>query len=148
MFNLSAPDLTKHPPRSPRVRLGGYAHLPRLLDKARATSAGKNGDYTYNCPLDQHFFAFTGINPEALLTEVKLGRSDSEMMAWVREHSKRLPCEIAAFSAWMERHSPGGAPGHEWFGEAIKAGAPDRDDLPAFFDLLDMDDYVSFGGRG
>ena len=42
---LNAPDLTKQPPRSPRVRLGGYAILPRMLDKGRATLADKNGEY-------------------------------------------------------------------------------------------------------
>ncbi|HKB90977.1 MAG TPA: hypothetical protein VKC60_10720 [Opitutaceae bacterium] len=25
--NFHAPDLTRHPPRSPRTRLGGYAHF-------------------------------------------------------------------------------------------------------------------------
>lgn len=148
MTNLSNPDLTQHPPRSPRVMLGGFVHLPRLLDKARATAAGKNGEYKYNCPLDHHFFAFTAIGHEEFMAEVRQGRSDSEMIAWVRDHTKRLPCEVAAFSAWLSRHAPGGAPGHEWFGESIKAGAPDRDDVPGFFDLLDLDDYVSFGGRG
>ncbi len=148
MFNLSAPDLTQHPPRSPRVKLGGYVHLPRLLDKARATIAGKQGEYRFNCPLDQHFFAFTGIDHEALLAELKQGRSDSEMLAWIRSQTKRLPSEIAAFSAWLSTHGPGGAPGHEWFGEVLKAGAPDRDDAFGFFELLDLDDYVTFGGRG
>ena len=38
--NLNAPDLTQHPPRSPRGRLGGYVILPRCLDKGRATLAG------------------------------------------------------------------------------------------------------------
>ena len=47
MINYSVPDLSRHPPRSVRVRLGGFAHLPRLLDKARAESVGKNGPYHY-----------------------------------------------------------------------------------------------------
>ena len=51
----NAPDLTQRPPRSPRVRLGGYAILPRMLDKGRATIAGKNGEYHYNCPMDKRF---------------------------------------------------------------------------------------------
>jgi len=148
MLNLSAPDLTQHPPRSPRVRLGGYAHLPRLLDKARASASGKIGEYHYNCALDQNFFSFTGIDHEALLAEVKLGRSDSEMLAWVRARAKRLPSEIAAWSAWIDTHGPGGAPGHEWFGEVIKASSADRDDIRGFFDLLDLDDFLSFGGKG
>ena len=37
----NALDLTQRPPRSPRVRLGGYAILARCLDKGRATLAGE-----------------------------------------------------------------------------------------------------------
>ncbi len=147
MINLSSPDLTQHPPRSGRVLLGGYAHLPRLLDKARASLTGKIGAYHYNCALDQHFFKFTGISHEALLAEVKLGKSDSEMLAWVRSATNRLPAEITAWSLWLATHGPGGSDGHEWFGEVIKANAPDRDDVRGFFDLLDLDDYVTFGGK-
>ena len=55
MAKNNSPDLTKQPPRSPRVRLGGYVILPRMLDKGRATVAGKNGEYHYACPLDRRF---------------------------------------------------------------------------------------------
>jgi hypothetical protein len=148
MINFSAPDLTQHPPRSVRVRLGGFVHLPRLLDKARAEVAGKNGTYKYNCPLDNHFFLFSGIDHAALLAEIKQGGSDTQMLAWVRENTKRLPGEIHAWSTWLEQHGPGGTGGHEWMAEAIKISAGDRDDIRTFADLLDLDDYVSFGGKG
>src|SRR5262245_29379132 len=59
-------DLTQRPPRSPRVRLGGYAILARCLDKGRAMLAGKNGEYHYACPLDQNWFRFAGIDAAAL----------------------------------------------------------------------------------
>jgi hypothetical protein len=36
-------DLTQRPPRSFRVRLGNYVVLARMLDKGRATLAGKDG---------------------------------------------------------------------------------------------------------
>ena len=147
MLNLSSPNLTQHPPRSARVQLGGYVHLPRLLDKARATLAGKNGDYHYNCPLDNHFFVFTGTDAKAFLAEVKKGRTDSQMLAWVRKRSKRLPSEVAAWCQWMRGHAPGGAEGHSWMGGVIKGAAEGRDDVFGFFDLLDLDDYVSFGGK-
>jgi hypothetical protein len=148
MLKLANPDLTQHPPRSPRVRLGGYAHLPRLLDKARASISGKNGEFHYNCPLDRHFFDFTGIDHEALLAELKNGRSDSEMLAWVRAHTKRLPSEIAAWSAWLATWTPGAIQGHEWFGQVIKADSAERDDIFGYFELLDLDDFVSYGGKG
>ena len=147
-IKLANPDLTQHPPRSPRVRLGGYVHLPRLLDKARATAAGKAGEYHFNCPLDRQFFDFTGIDHDALLAEAKAGKSDSELLAWVRSKTKRQPAEVAAWSRWLDGHGPGGAGGHEWVAEVIKANGPERDDIRSFADLLDFDDYVSFGGRG
>jgi hypothetical protein len=147
MVNYANPDLTQHPPRSVRVRLGGYAHLPRLLDKARAVAAGQGADYKYNCPLDRNFFTFTGIDADAMLAEIKLGRSDSQMIEWVRARVKRLPFEIASWSAWLEQNGPGGAPGHEWMAGTLKSAAPDRDDVRSFADLLDLDDYVTYGGK-
>ncbi|MCF7689329.1 MAG: DUF5069 domain-containing protein [Cephaloticoccus sp.] len=148
MINLFQPDLTQHPPRSLRVRLGGYAHLPRLLDKARAEIVGKNGDYHYNCPVDERFFAFTGIDPAAMLAAVKDGKTDTEMLTWVNEHCSRLPHEIVAWSTWLEQNGPGGVEGHEWIAGVIKRNAAERTDIRSFADLLDLDDYVSYGGKG
>ncbi len=147
MINYSAPDLTQHPPRSVRVRLGGYAHLARLLDKARAVIAGKGADYHYNCPLDQQLFAFTGISAEAMLAEIKTGKTDTQILAWVNETSKRQRYEVIAWSAWLEQHGPGSAGGHEWAASVISGNKSDRDDIRSFADLLDFDDYHSYGGK-
>ena len=148
MLKFSKPDLTQHPPRSPRVRLGGYFHLPRLLDKARAFAAGKNGDYVYNCPFDRHFFDFTGIDHAAMLVEVKKGLSDTEMLAWVRAQTRRSAAEVATWSAWLEQHGTGGADGHAKISKMIKKAAAKRDDIRSVSDVLDFDDYVTFGGKG
>lgn len=150
MIDYAKPDLTQHPPRSPRVRLGGFAHLPRLLDKARAHLAGTLGDYHYNCPLDKLFFTFTGIDPDALLAEVAKGASDTAMLKWVLANApaKRSAAEIAAWSAWLEQHGPGSADGHEWVASVVRSAGPERDDVRSFFEILDLDDYASFGGRG
>ncbi len=146
MINYSKPDFTQHPPRSVRVRIGGYAHLARLLDKARATLAGKAAEYHYNCPLDQQFFAFTGINHEAMLAEIKSGKSDIQILEWVNAQAKKLPYDIVTWSAWVEQRGPGGAPGHEWIAETLKGHHSTRDDIRSFADLLDLDDYLSYGG--
>lgn len=148
MPDLARPDLTQFPPRSPRVKLGGYAHLPRLLDKARAFAAGKNGGYHYNCPLDRRFFDFTAIDHEAMLAEIKVGRTDTQMLAWINARTSRQPWEIAAWSEWLSQLGVGSADMHEWFVAMIKGNAPDREDITTFFDLLDLDDYVSYGGKG
>src|SRR5258707_11829538 len=84
----NAPDLTSRPPRSPRVRLGGYAILPRLLDKGRATIAGTHGEYKYKCPLDRRFFNFAGIDADALKAELAKGKGDGEILEWIEARSK------------------------------------------------------------
>ena len=66
-MNHQGMDLTQRAPRSPRVRLGGYVILPRMLDKGRAVIAGKAGEYKYACPMDQRFLDFAGVDPEALV---------------------------------------------------------------------------------
>ena len=84
---MNAPNLTQRPPRSPRVRLGGYVILARILDKGRAELAGTAGEYKYNNPMDRHWFRFTGITPEALKAELAAGKGDGEILAWTEEHA-------------------------------------------------------------
>jgi hypothetical protein len=147
IMSLHTPDLTKFPPRSPRVRLGGYAILPRCLDKGRATLAGKNGEYHYACPLDQGFLEFAGVDAEAL--KKQLGKSDTEVFEWIKANAKhkRTAPEILAWSAWQEQRSPDNPDSREYFNGLHKAGAPKRTDIETWFDVLDMDDFASFGGK-
>lgn len=149
MISYQTPDLTQHPPRSPRVKLGGFVHLPRLFDKARASLAGKLGDFIFPCPLDKRFFDFTGIAPDALLTQVKTGKNDSDMLEWVMTNLKspRSPWEIDAWSTWLSNLAPGDAQRHQSFAEMLNEVAPKRDDIKTTFDRLDLDDYVSYGGK-
>ena len=144
---LHTPDLTKFPPRSPRVRLGGYVILPRCLDKGRATLTGKNGEYHYACPLDEGFLDFAGIDPKALKKE--LTKNDTEVLEWIEKHAKhkRTAPEIAAWSAWQEQRSPDNPDSREYFNGLHKAGAPKRTDITTWFDVLDMDDFASYGGK-
>lgn len=145
----TAPNLTQRPPRSPRVRLGGYAMLPRILDKARAKLAGLEGDYRFGNPMDQHFFAFTGITPETLLGHVKSGAGDGDILQWVTLHAspRRHPHEIRSWSAWLETMPIGDAEDLEWFTTQVKRLNPSRTDLQTIMDYLDADDHASFGGQ-
>ncbi len=149
MALTNAPDLTRLPPRSPRVRLGGYVILPRLLDKCRALIAGKSGEYNYACPMDQHFLEFAGIDPKVLKKQVATGKSDSEVLVWIQRNAKNKPtdAQIAAWSAYQEQRAPSDTDGREFFHETHAKIAPQREDIASWFDLLDLDDYVSFGGK-
>ena len=146
-MSLHTPDLTKQPPRSPRVRLGGYAILPRMLDKVLATVSGKNGEYHYACPLDHQFLDFVGIDPEELKKELQ--HSDGEVLAWIQKHAKhnRTGPEIVAWTHWQEGRAPANTEGREYLNELHKKGAPGREDITSWFDVLDADDFVSYGGK-
>ncbi|EDY81420.1 hypothetical protein VDG1235_1038 [Verrucomicrobiia bacterium DG1235] len=83
-----AKDLSKDFPRSPRETLGGYVVAARALDKCRAVIAGTNDEYHFNCPLDNYFFGFTGIDGETFKDFVATGADDEAVAAWVIENSK------------------------------------------------------------
>lgn len=145
---MAASDLTQRPPRSPRVRLGGFVILPRMLDKGRAGIAGKNGEYKYACPLDQRFLQFAGIDPAALRTQLEAGKGDGEILEWITANSSTKPndAEILAWSAYQELRAPADIESREFFHGVHTQVAPKREDIATWFDLLDLDDYVSFGG--
>lgn len=147
---VSAPDLTQRPPRSPRCRLGGYVLLPRFLDKGRASLVGKNGDYKYNCPLDQHFVRFTGIDPEALKAELAAGKGDGEILEWIQQHAahRRSAWEIRQWSDFQEHRGPDSdAETLQYFTEAVGNLSLTREDIRSWADLLDLDDHVTYGGK-
>jgi hypothetical protein len=147
---VTGPDLTQRPPRSMRIRLGGYAILPRMLDKCRATIIGKNGEYHYNCPLDQHFLKFTGIDPEALKKEVATGKGDGEILEWITAHApvKNKPWEISQWSCHHDHRGPDSdAETLGYFTEAAGKLSKTREDITTWAALLDLDDHVTFGGK-
>ncbi|MES2697891.1 MAG: DUF5069 domain-containing protein [Verrucomicrobiota bacterium] len=144
-------DLKQRPPRSPRLRLGGYIFLPRLLDKGRAALAGKLGEYRFNGKgMDRHFFNFTGLTFEALKQELTKGGGDGELLAWVEAHAtkRREPWEIAAWSDYMERRTPDSdAETLGEFAAKVAEFSTTREDIRTWFDLLDLEDHCTFGGK-
>ncbi len=145
----NAPDLTKRPPRSPYVRLGGYVILPRMLDKGRATVAGKHGEYHYACPMDQRFLEYAGVNADALKKQLSAGKGDTEILAWIQKNGKhkRTDAEIASWSEVAIQRGPGDPDSRDYFNNIHRTAAPKREDIMTWFDLLDADDHASFGGK-
>jgi hypothetical protein len=142
-------DLTKQPPRSARVRLGGYVILARCLDKGRASINGKNGEYHFACPLDQHVLEFLGVDAEALKKELEAGKGDGEIIEWIQANAKhkRTGSEIAAWTAYHNERAPSDVEGREYLNGIHAKVAPKREDISTWFDVLDVDDFVSYGGK-
>jgi hypothetical protein len=78
-------------PRSPKILLGGIAHLGRFIDKIRLRNAGKIQDYNYiTLGFDKYLVEFLGIDPKAFEQRVLAGGTDEELLAWVRVHGRQL----------------------------------------------------------
>jgi quercetin dioxygenase-like cupin family protein len=90
-------DLTAHAPRGLDAELEGYAWLPRMLDKARATLAGTAGRYQFGCPVDHTCMARLGVTPELVLDLVARHPDDRAVLDALRAHG--IP---SAAQAWFD----------------------------------------------
>jgi mannose-6-phosphate isomerase-like protein (cupin superfamily) len=94
---MNAKDLTVEEPAPFGSVLDGYAYIPRMLDKARATLAGTNGNYLFGCPVDHTCMARLGIAPELVLELAAAHDDDLDVLAALREHG--IP---SAEKAWFD----------------------------------------------
>src|ERR1700720_4384407 len=143
-------DLEQRPPRSFRVRLGGFVILARMLDKGRATLVKKNGEYNYNSATDQHLVRFLGFDPDALLKELAAGKGDGQLLEWIQANSKtpRAPWDIQAWSAFMENRRPDSdAENLALFAEDLGKHSKAREDVKTWFEAIELDDYAGFGRK-
>ena len=71
-------------PRSPKMLVGGIAHLARFIDKIRLRNAGEIQDYNYiTVGFDKHLIDFLRIDPKAFEARVLAGGSDEELLGWI-----------------------------------------------------------------
>ncbi|MDH5639700.1 MAG: DUF5069 domain-containing protein [Nitrospira sp.] len=92
--------MTEHQyPRSPKVLIGGIAHLGRCIDKIRLRHAGQIQDYNYmTVGFDKYLIDFLGIDAQAFEQRVLAGGTDDELLAWVQAHG--LPTTPDRIEQW------------------------------------------------
>jgi hypothetical protein len=115
----TAKNLTQEPPRSPRIRLGGYLLAARMIDKGRAHLNGTLGEYHFNCTLDNILFKFKGITGEEVEMFLTSGASDEQIVEWM--HHNGTPRTDEEVTRWSD---------------LVLA------EKSAFFDFLESDDQV------
>jgi hypothetical protein len=135
-------DLTTSYPASVREKLLGIVQLKRTIDKGKAAAIDKLGEYNYDCPMDKHLFDWLDITGEDLLDVIKSAKTDDEIIEYVAPyvHAKSDE-EIEAFnSEWLAYGPEAGSPQEGYFKSMLAGVAPDRTDVTAWADLLDLDE--------
>ena len=130
-------------PRSPYEKLGGYVHLPRLIDKARLHRKGLLDGYNYKTVgFDKHLLAFLKIDGDAFEEIANKLADDEAILAWVQKNG--APHSAEAIKQWSEamisRH-PDTAAKRARFTHFLKeAGGESRKDIRTYFDLIEFDE--------
>lgn len=94
-------------PRSPKLLLGGIAHLPRMIDKVRLRHRGEIPEYNYlSVGFDRYLLDLLGIGGEAFERRVLAGGTDEEILAWVKANAVSLSAED--LRQWERRVVEGG----------------------------------------
>ena len=82
--------IDQHYPRSPKILLGGIAHLGRFIDKIRLRYAGHIQDYNYiTVGFDKYLADFLAIDAKAFEQRVLAGGTDEELLAWVKVNGRK-----------------------------------------------------------
>lgn len=124
-----------------RVKMAGYVHLARMIDKCRAVLAGTEGEYIYPCPMDDRLMEFTGITADQFTAVVKANPADDLVAKWFTQAAKaHLPAELDAWNQTMLSRGPSTLKKQKYFNTLRDAVDPSRTDLTAWADLQDLEE--------
>jgi hypothetical protein len=130
-------------PRSPYARLGGYVHLPRLIDKARLHRQGLLNGYNYKTVgFDKHLLAFLKIDGDIFEKAANELEDDAAVLEWIRKNAaQHTSDEIERWNEAMSSRHPDTAAKKARFAHFLKeAGGEGRKDIRTYFDLIEFDE--------
>jgi len=130
-------------PRSPYDRLGGYVHLPRLIDKAKLHRKGLLDGYNYKTVgFDKHLLAFLKLNPDAFEEAAHRLDDDAAILDWILKNCvKHSPEAIEQWNEAMISRRPDTAAKKARFTHFLKeCGGGGRKDIRTYFDLIEFDE--------
>jgi hypothetical protein len=130
-------------PRSPYEKLGGYVHLPRLIDKARLHRRGLLNGYNYKTVgFDKHLLEFLKLDGDALEEIANQLDDDAAILEWVQENGAKH--SSAAIEQWnqalISRHPDTAAKKARFLHFLKEAGGEGRKDIRTYFDLIEFDE--------
>ena len=141
--------ITQKYPRSPKVLLGGMAHLARFIDKIRMRHAGLIQDYNYiTTGFDKYLLDFLLIKGDDFEKRVLQGGTDAEILAWVKAQTRPLSDQdLREWNARILNSGPQDDGARQRFqcrlsDVAVKRGVPVETLPPAsvWVDLIELDE--------
>ena len=135
--------MTKLLPRSPYERLGGYVHLPRLIDKARLHRKGLLDGYNYKTVgFDKHLLACLKIDGDEFEGIANKLDDDQAILDWVRKNGEQHAPEAIeeCNEAMISRHPDTAAKKARFLHFLKESGGEGRKDIRTYFDLIEFDE--------
>jgi hypothetical protein len=136
-------DLSKQPPRSPRVKIGGIVMLARTIDKMRAALPGGNMG-PYKVPgFSTRMLEAIGMSEEDLQAEVARAGSEDEVLAWVLARTD--PAKFDEFNRRLAARSVKDIDPDRL--EQFRSNYPHHAEVPSglMLDIIEHDDAKMFG---
>src|SRR5438477_309473 len=130
-------------PRSPYEKLGGYVHLPRLIDKAKLSRKGLLDGYNYKTVgFDKHLLSFLKLDGDAFEEAVHRLENDDEILSWGEKNSlKNSTGDIEHWNQTMISRHPDTAAKKARFSHFLKqSGGAGRKDIRTYFNLIEFDE--------
>src|SRR5437867_3909234 len=130
-------------PRSPYEKLGGYVHLPRLIDKAKLHRKGLLDGYNYKTVgFDKHLLSFLKLDGDAFEEAVHRLENDDAILSWVEKNGlKHSTGDIEHWNQAMISRHPDTAAKKARFSHFLKqSGGAGRKDIRTYFDLIEFDE--------
>jgi len=132
-------DINVSVPRSSRNTMAGIAHLPRMIDKARAYKNQTLGEYFYPCPLDKQILQYLAVSSVdfADLAEV---HDDEQLTEWTKKVTSSRTKEERKIVNEQILNSEVDPEDMPSFLEARNQIDPTRTDITTWIDLNDLEE--------
>ena len=125
-------------------KVGGVCYFGRMLDKIRLhAKGGLPADYHANLGqgFDERCVDFLRVDYATLVSRVKQGGADEEVLAWAFEQGgKRSEEELEVWNEFMRKRGWNDAMSPRLQIRLQEMGCPDRTDIQTFFDFIDLDE--------
>jgi hypothetical protein len=130
-------------PRSPYATLGGYVHLPRLVDKARLYRRGSLHGYNYKAlGFDKHLLAFLGIDGDEFEEVANTLETDEAILTWIRSQGvSHTGSEIEAWNQIQIEKRPNNPEKLARFRRILQeVGGTAESGVETYFDLIEFEE--------